>query len=169
MIEAVIKVLGGPKRIFTYWNVLQTSQVWEWLTYRTVTDCDTCFPSLCSSSFSFFLQLELKYHSFFSPINWEDLMAKKITPPFVPSVVCITHNLIRMMCCPRTRLSQYHFHVSLHDYSELHQCNINWKCMSGFNHNCTKALKRTVTQYLQYYCVCFIDICWKSKAFLLME
>uniref|UniRef100_A0A8D2ZI45 Serine/threonine-protein kinase Sgk1 n=1 Tax=Scophthalmus maximus TaxID=52904 RepID=A0A8D2ZI45_SCOMX len=30
--------------------------------------------------------LELKYHSFFSPINWDDLMAKKITPPFVPSV-----------------------------------------------------------------------------------
>uniref|UniRef100_A0A671Z3K9 Serine/threonine-protein kinase Sgk1 n=1 Tax=Sparus aurata TaxID=8175 RepID=A0A671Z3K9_SPAAU len=30
--------------------------------------------------------LELKYHSFFSPINWEDLMAKKITPPFIPSV-----------------------------------------------------------------------------------
>ncbi|KAK7909297.1 hypothetical protein WMY93_013981 [Mugilogobius chulae] len=32
------------------------------------------------------LQLELKYHSFFSPINWDDLMAKKITPPFLPSV-----------------------------------------------------------------------------------
>uniref|UniRef100_A0A672HCW3 Serine/threonine-protein kinase Sgk1-like n=1 Tax=Salarias fasciatus TaxID=181472 RepID=A0A672HCW3_SALFA len=30
--------------------------------------------------------LELKYHSFFSPINWDDLMSKKITPPFVPSV-----------------------------------------------------------------------------------
>uniref|UniRef100_A0A8C3AT50 Serine/threonine-protein kinase Sgk1 n=1 Tax=Cyclopterus lumpus TaxID=8103 RepID=A0A8C3AT50_CYCLU len=30
--------------------------------------------------------LELKFHSFFSPINWEDLMSKKITPPFVPSV-----------------------------------------------------------------------------------
>uniref|UniRef100_A0A8C5HRJ6 Serine/threonine-protein kinase Sgk1 n=1 Tax=Gouania willdenowi TaxID=441366 RepID=A0A8C5HRJ6_GOUWI len=30
--------------------------------------------------------LELKYHSFFSPINWDDLMNKKITPPFVPSV-----------------------------------------------------------------------------------
>ncbi|TNN44458.1 Serine/threonine-protein kinase Sgk1 [Liparis tanakae] len=30
--------------------------------------------------------LELKFHSFFSPINWEDLMAKRITPPFVPSV-----------------------------------------------------------------------------------
>ncbi|XP_031151651.1 STKc_SGK domain-containing protein isoform X2 [Sander lucioperca] len=30
--------------------------------------------------------LELKFHSFFSPINWEDLMAKKIIPPFAPSV-----------------------------------------------------------------------------------
>lgn len=36
-----------------------------------------CFPP----------QLELKYHSFFSPINWDDLMSKKITPPFIPSVV----------------------------------------------------------------------------------
>ncbi|PWA14843.1 hypothetical protein CCH79_00020318 [Gambusia affinis] len=30
--------------------------------------------------------LELKYHSFFSPINWDDLMDKKVAPPFVPSV-----------------------------------------------------------------------------------
>uniref|UniRef100_A0A3P9NY30 Si:ch211-195b13.1 n=1 Tax=Poecilia reticulata TaxID=8081 RepID=A0A3P9NY30_POERE len=30
--------------------------------------------------------LELKHHSFFSPINWDDLMAKKVAPPFVPSV-----------------------------------------------------------------------------------
>uniref|UniRef100_A0A1A8RPG6 Serine/threonine-protein kinase Sgk1 n=1 Tax=Nothobranchius rachovii TaxID=451742 RepID=A0A1A8RPG6_9TELE len=30
--------------------------------------------------------LELKYHSFFSPVSWEELMAKKIPPPFVPSV-----------------------------------------------------------------------------------
>lgn len=40
-----------------------------------------------TKSFCFLLQLELKYHSFFSPINWEDLMAKRITPPFIPSVV----------------------------------------------------------------------------------
>ncbi|KAJ8289289.1 hypothetical protein COCON_G00019480 [Conger conger] len=30
--------------------------------------------------------MELKSHAFFSPINWDDLMAKKTTPPFVPSV-----------------------------------------------------------------------------------
>ncbi|XP_062891198.1 STKc_SGK domain-containing protein [Mobula hypostoma] len=30
--------------------------------------------------------LELKFHSFFSTINWDDLMARKITPPFVPAV-----------------------------------------------------------------------------------
>uniref|UniRef100_A0AAY5EKN9 Serine/threonine-protein kinase Sgk1 n=1 Tax=Electrophorus electricus TaxID=8005 RepID=A0AAY5EKN9_ELEEL len=29
---------------------------------------------------------EVKRHSFFSSINWDDLMAKKITPPFNPSV-----------------------------------------------------------------------------------
>ncbi|XP_041096475.1 STKc_SGK domain-containing protein isoform X3 [Polyodon spathula] len=30
--------------------------------------------------------LELKSHAFFSPINWDDLTAKKITPPFIPSL-----------------------------------------------------------------------------------
>ncbi|XP_064182661.1 serine/threonine-protein kinase Sgk2b isoform X1 [Anguilla rostrata] len=30
--------------------------------------------------------MELKSHPFFSPINWDDLMAKKTTPPFIPSV-----------------------------------------------------------------------------------
>ncbi|KAG2460779.1 SGK1 kinase, partial [Polypterus senegalus] len=30
---------------------------------------------------------ELKFHAFFSPIHWDDLMAKKITPPFVPAVM----------------------------------------------------------------------------------
>ncbi|XP_043573287.1 STKc_SGK domain-containing protein isoform X1 [Chiloscyllium plagiosum] len=30
--------------------------------------------------------MELKLHSFFSPINWDDLVAKKISPPFVPTV-----------------------------------------------------------------------------------
>lgn len=42
-----------------------------------------------TKSICLLLQLELKYHSFFSPINWEDLMAKKITPPFIPSVVSL--------------------------------------------------------------------------------
>ncbi|XP_007892991.2 STKc_SGK domain-containing protein isoform X1 [Callorhinchus milii] len=30
--------------------------------------------------------LELKFHDFFFPINWDDLMAKKITAPFIPTV-----------------------------------------------------------------------------------
>uniref|UniRef100_H3A2Y5 non-specific serine/threonine protein kinase n=1 Tax=Latimeria chalumnae TaxID=7897 RepID=H3A2Y5_LATCH len=30
--------------------------------------------------------LDLKFHAFFSPINWDDLMNKKIAPPFVPTV-----------------------------------------------------------------------------------
>lgn len=32
-------------------------------------------------------QDEIKNHIFFSPINWDDLNAKKITPPFNPNVV----------------------------------------------------------------------------------
>lgn len=32
-------------------------------------------------------QIEIKNHIFFSPINWDDLNAKKITPPFNPNVV----------------------------------------------------------------------------------
>lgn len=34
-----------------------------------------------------FLQIEIKNHMFFSPINWDELNAKKITPPFNPDVV----------------------------------------------------------------------------------
>lgn len=36
--------------------------------------------------------MEVKNHIFFSPINWDDLINKKITPPFNPNVVCITSN-----------------------------------------------------------------------------
>lgn len=32
-------------------------------------------------------QMEIKNHVFFSLINWEDLINKKITPPFNPNVV----------------------------------------------------------------------------------
>lgn len=34
-----------------------------------------------------FLQLEIKTHVFFSPINWDDLYHKRLTPPFNPNVV----------------------------------------------------------------------------------
>lgn len=46
------------------------------------------------------LQLEIKNHVFFSPINWDDLYHKRITPPFDPNVVS---------CCvlPRTDTSRY--------------------------------------------------------------
>lgn len=36
---------------------------------------------------TFFLQLEIKNHVFFSPINWDDLYHKRLTPPFNPNVV----------------------------------------------------------------------------------
>ena len=35
----------------------------------------------------FAFQTEIKNHMFFSPINWEELNAKKLTPPFNPNVV----------------------------------------------------------------------------------
>lgn len=34
-------------------------------------------------------QMEIKNHIFFSLINWDDLINKKITPPFNPNVVSI--------------------------------------------------------------------------------
>lgn len=33
------------------------------------------------------LQLEIKNHVFFAPINWDDLYHKRITPPYNPNVV----------------------------------------------------------------------------------
>lgn len=33
--------------------------------------------------------MEIKNHVFFSVINWDDLINKKITPPFNPNVVSI--------------------------------------------------------------------------------
>lgn len=36
--------------------------------------------------------MEIKNHIFFSPINWDDLINKKITPPFNPNVVRIISN-----------------------------------------------------------------------------
>lgn len=42
---------------------------------------------LFNRSLFVFLQIEIKNHMFFSPINWDDLNAKKITPPFNPNVV----------------------------------------------------------------------------------
>lgn len=35
-------------------------------------------------------QMEIKNHVFFSLINWDDLINKKITPPFNPNVVSIS-------------------------------------------------------------------------------
>lgn len=34
-------------------------------------------------------QNEIKAHSFFSSINWDDLIQKKIPPPFTPKVVSV--------------------------------------------------------------------------------
>lgn len=33
------------------------------------------------------IQVELQEHSFFASINWDNLLAKKVRPPFIPKVV----------------------------------------------------------------------------------
>lgn len=49
----------------------------------------------------FVLQLEIKNHTFFSPINWDDLNHKRITPPFNPNVVSRNkHYALMLTLCP---------------------------------------------------------------------
>lgn len=55
-------------------------------------DCSSLLQLLLSELIQFPLpqQMEIKNHIFFSPINWDDLINKKITPPFNPNVVSIS-------------------------------------------------------------------------------
>lgn len=46
-----------------------------------------------------FQQLEIKNHIFFSLINWDDLINKKITPPFNPNVVSICFFFFDLKIC----------------------------------------------------------------------
>lgn len=47
------------------------------------------------------LQLEIKNHAFFVPINWDDLYHKRITPPYNPNVVGKGTRLhMRLFWCP---------------------------------------------------------------------
>lgn len=49
--------------------------------------------------FALHLQLEIKNHAFFSPINWDDLYHKRITPPYNPNVVSkLTHLWMYHFC-----------------------------------------------------------------------
>lgn len=52
-------------------------------------------------------QNEIKQHGFFCSINWDDLLQKKIPPPFTPKVVSIPHYIIVLVntCCWVFRLS----------------------------------------------------------------
>lgn len=53
-----------------------------------VASCGHQLGSSCDELISvFFLQLDIKDHVFFSPINWDDLYHKRLTPPFNPNVV----------------------------------------------------------------------------------
>lgn len=43
--------------------------------------------------------MEIRNHIFFSPINWDDLNAKKVTPPFNPNVVRVTFLIFVLYPC----------------------------------------------------------------------
>lgn len=45
------------------------------------------------------LQLEIKNHVFFTPINWDDLYHKRITPPYNPNVVSVSVVVDGFFCC----------------------------------------------------------------------
>lgn len=51
-------------------------------------------PNTVELIFFFFmccvLQLEIKNHTFFSSINWDDIYHKRITPPYNPNVVSVS-------------------------------------------------------------------------------
>lgn len=40
------------------------------------------------------LQVELQKHPFFASINWNDLLARKVTAPFIPKVVRVIQKLV---------------------------------------------------------------------------
>lgn len=46
-----------------------------------------------------YLKLEIKNHTFFSPINWDDLFHKRITPPYNPNVVSCVRLPAFELCC----------------------------------------------------------------------
>lgn len=48
-----------------------------------------------------YLKLEIKNHTFFSPINWDDLYHKRITPPYNPNVVSCIRLPACELCCSR--------------------------------------------------------------------
>lgn len=41
------------------------------------------------------LQVELQEHPFFASVNWDDLLARKVRPPFIPKVVGVIQKLVR--------------------------------------------------------------------------
>lgn len=53
--------------------------------------------SLKSSAVFLCFQNEIKEHSFFSSINWDDLLQKKVPPPFTPKVVSVPYYVICML------------------------------------------------------------------------
>ncbi|XP_068006217.1 serine/threonine-protein kinase Sgk2 isoform X1 [Melanerpes formicivorus] len=68
-------ISGSSNSCFNYFNAMKPAgRCWQRRAGRR----------LISSLLS--MQLEIKNHVFFSPINWDDLYHKRITPPFNPNV-----------------------------------------------------------------------------------
>src|SRR5690348_9273569 len=41
---------------------------------------------------------EVRQHPFFASIDWDDLMRRRVPPPFVPNVVCSIGSAMLMIC-----------------------------------------------------------------------
>ena len=46
------------------------------------------------SNLFYCVQVELQEHPFFASINWDNLLARKVRPPFIPKVVGVIQKLV---------------------------------------------------------------------------
>lgn len=67
--------------------------------YQLLYLCSTINSANCPPPPPVSPQTEIKNHMFFSPINWDDLNAKKLTPPFNPNVVRSFHGPFEWRLC----------------------------------------------------------------------
>lgn len=65
--------------------LIYSSDPFTW-TFLKLTFCEFKIKLLCLLCF----QNEISAHTFFSSINWDDLIQKKIPPPFTPKVVNVS-------------------------------------------------------------------------------
>lgn len=89
-------------------------------------------------------QVELQDHPFFASINWDDLLAKKIRPPFIPNVVKVmqilffnsSHYILLCVLIPSPLLQSSPCDVSYIDPEFTHlpvPASVNERCQAGGN------------------------------------